>query len=273
MPTHHSPSAIDDSAAAAGAAGRWRVLVTPPADGAYNMALDDAMMALAVREDAWLLRIYGWSRPTISFGRNQAAARHYDRDAIDRAGFDVVRRPTGGRAILHHREITYSVAAPTTVGALSTSYAEINRVLAGALQRLGVPASVSTEARAVKPGPTPCFDVPSPGELIAGGRKLVGSAQWRSGDAFLQHGSILVDDDQSLLTTVLVAPGPPPPAAATLRAFLPEPPSLEAMAAALSGVLRDRVDDVTPFAHDESLHAAVADRLALYRSADWTWRR
>src|SRR5205814_2393375 len=119
-------------------------------------------------------------------------------------GLDVVRRPTGGRAILHDREITYSVTAPVRdAGDLRESYERINRLLLSALHSIGVSASVAVAAtRSVAPGMAPCFDEPTPGELTLAGRKLAGSAQWRSEDALLQHGSILIADDQSLLATL-----------------------------------------------------------------------
>jgi lipoyl(octanoyl) transferase len=93
---------------------RWRTLLTPADSGVANMALDEALMERAAASGEWICRVYAWAEPTISFGRNQAAARHYDRSIIAERGLAVVRRPTGGRAILHHREVTYSVAAPTT---------------------------------------------------------------------------------------------------------------------------------------------------------------
>src|SRR4051812_18539212 len=105
-------------------AGRlWRLIVTPAAGGAENMALDEALMDRARESREWVMRVYSWSTPTISLGRNQTAHGRYDLDRIAQLGFDVVRRPTGGRAILHHREITYSVTAPCDeAGDLRESY-------------------------------------------------------------------------------------------------------------------------------------------------------
>src|SRR5205823_4966724 len=116
----------------------------------------------------------------------------------------LVRRPTGGRAILHDREITYSVTAPVRdAGDLRESYERINRLLLSGLQSIGVSASVAAPAtRSASPGMAPCFDEPAAGELTLDGRKLAGSAQWRSEDALLQHGSILIADDQSFLATL-----------------------------------------------------------------------
>src|SRR5690349_530391 len=90
----------------------WRLLLTLPADGAWNMALDEALMEHARRTNEWVLRVYAWSAPTLSFGRNQRALGVYLPERLERDAVSVVRRPTGGRAILHWREITYSVVAP-----------------------------------------------------------------------------------------------------------------------------------------------------------------
>ena len=116
----------------------------------------------------------------------------------------MVRRPTGGRALLHHREITYSVTAPvSTRDSLRESYARINRLLVDGLTRLGVAVEVATpRERALPPSAAPCFERPAAGELVVNGRKLVGSAQWRDEGAMLQHGSILVEDDQPLVSAL-----------------------------------------------------------------------
>src|SRR5438034_10170875 len=109
---------------------RWRTLLTSPSPGVENMALDEALMERAAATGEWICRLYAWSEPTVSFGRNQSAARHYDRTRLSERRLPAVRRPTGGRAILHHREITYSVAAPVSgAGGLHESYLLINRLL------------------------------------------------------------------------------------------------------------------------------------------------
>src|SRR4051812_12146031 len=120
---------------------RWRLLLAPPRSGAENMARDSALQNRAARTGETVFSIYSWARPTISLGRNQPAAGLYDLDRIQRGGIDVVRRPTGGRAILHHREVTYSVTAPLD-GAppLRATYERINQILIAGLSRLGVAA-------------------------------------------------------------------------------------------------------------------------------------
>src|SRR4051812_37727785 len=161
---------------------RWRMVLTPAAPGVANMALDEALMERAAESGEWICRVYAWSEPTVSFGRNQAAVRHYDRERISARGFATVRRPTGGGAIRPPREITYSVTAPVAdAGGLHESYVLINRLLVQGLEALGIDVQVArSPVQAMQPGPIPCFDHPSSGELVSGGRKLVGSAQWRA---------------------------------------------------------------------------------------------
>src|SRR6266567_6132081 len=106
----------------------WRLLIAAPCSGAENMARDTALQARAARTGESVFSIYSWSRPTLSFGRNQPASGLYDREKIRDAGIDVVRRPTGGRAILHHREVTYSVTAPIGAASLRETYTRINHI-------------------------------------------------------------------------------------------------------------------------------------------------
>lgn len=257
----------------------WRFLVTPPASGPENMALDEALMERARIHREWVLRVYGWSSPTISFGRNQTARGHYDRERIRQRGLGVVRRPTGGRAILHHREITYSVTAPVELaGSLRESYERINRLLVAGLERLGVAAHPALQADArtqvLPPGPTPCFAVPAPGELVAGERKLVGSAQWRDDGAMLQHGSILVGDDQSKLLELTLDLAGELPAPATLSDLLGRHVQLGDAAEALVAAVR-ALEQTNPaeLQVDRALRARVDALVVNYMDDGWTWRR
>src|SRR6266566_6444797 len=177
----------------------WRLLIVAPRSGAENMARDSALQARAARTGETVFSIYSWLRPTLSFGRHQPATGLYDIEKIRSANVDVVRRPTGGRAILHDHEVTYSVTAPLMDAApLRQTYSRINSILLDGLARLGVGVELaSPRERAPAPTMRPCFELPGEGELVARGRKLVGSAQWRDEGAVLQHGSILVEDDQS----------------------------------------------------------------------------
>ena len=251
------------------------MLISPPADGATNMALDEALLLHAGRTGTTIYRVYGWSRPTVSLGRNQAARGWYDLDLAESRGIEFVRRPTGGRAILHHREITYAVAGPVSgFGSLGESYRRINRLLLEALRTLGVDGHEATAAgRAPSPGVAPCFESPVAGELVAGGRKLVGSAQVRDGDAFLQHGSILVDDDQHLLNELLHdhETSPPP---ATLRALTGRAVTIDDFANALAQALRTHGGIAPmPLEPDQGLLSDVQSLIRTrYAVADWTWR-
>lgn len=176
------------------------MLDDPPRSGAENMARDEAIFE-AVQRGAVppTLRFFTWAPPCLSLGAFQSATEEVDAEACARAGVDLVRRPTGGRAILHDRELTYSVCA--SVAALGAgdsvlgSYHRISRALIAGLTTLGVPASLAPlRGEPVRPDQhsAACFDVPSDYEVLAGGRKLVGSAQMRRGPHVLQHGSILV---------------------------------------------------------------------------------
>jgi lipoate-protein ligase A len=219
--------------------------------------------------------VYTWSEPTISFGRNQAARGTYDAARARELGIAVVRRPTGGRSLLHHREVTYSVTAPADLaGSLRESYARINRLLVGGLRRLGVTVEIaSPRERSLPPSAAPCFERPAAGELVVDGRKLVGSAQWRDQGAMLQHGSILVEDDQPLVSSLADDVALPPPAA-TLAAALDRTPTVDEVASALFDAVREIE---CPEAHelriDSALESAQARLAARYVDDCWTWRR
>ena len=240
------------------------------------MALDEALMARARRTGETVLRTYAWSTPTLSLGRNQRARGLYDLDALRDAGIGAIRRPTGGRALLHHHEITYSVTAPIQADESDARlYARVNGLLMNALALLGVPVQVAEGSQpAARPTTRPCFAEPARGELVHEGRKLVASAQWREDGALLQHGSILVDDDQHLIAALMTAPSAPVPAPATLRGILGRTPSVAdvhaALAVALTAVLGATPDDLEaePSLVDEACGLAVR-----YRDAAWTWRR
>lgn len=240
------------------------------------MALDAALMARARETGEAMLRVYAWATPTVSFGRHQAARGCYDKERIRARGLDVVRRPTGGRAILHHREVTYSVTAPVAgLGGFRESYARINRLLLHGLARIGVRVAVSAGGgRSPRPTEAPCFEVPVAGELMIDGRKLAGSAQWREDGALLQHGSILVEDDQRSLAELLVTPPNAPPSPATLRDALGRAPATSEVADALfeaARSLEDPAADVLMI--DAEVSGAMQRALVLFVNDDWTWRR
>lgn len=261
-----------------------RLLVHEPWTGDRNMAVDEALMRSA-REGSVTLRFYRWEPGCLSFGRNQAAGGAYDPDAAAARGIDVVRRPTGGRAVYHHRELTYSVTAPSDAwGSLREAYCRINRALADGLRELGVPAACAAEraSSARAPGPTAraCFRDPLPGEVTAKGRKLIGSAQWRDGGALLQHGSLLLRDEQTTTELLRTHRSGDEPATSdesggiALDELLENtPPPADLVAALAAGFEREFARPVRP-GELSPAEASLADELSgRYRDPEWTWRR
>lgn len=184
----------------------WDLLLDPAGrSGTANMAMDASLLAEAARSGRAVLRLYRFDPPCLSLGRNEPTA-HYDRAAIARRGLDVVRRPTGGRAVWHEHEVTYAVAAPVAAfGSLRHAYRTIHERIARALRSLGADATLAPHqpplSSRVEQSPS-CFATPVGGEVLVAGRKLVGSAQVRKGNAFLQHGSILLDGSQEIVRVV-----------------------------------------------------------------------
>ena len=257
--------------------GRWRLLLVTPRSGAENMARDTALQARAARTGETVFSIYSWSRPTLSLGRNQPAAGLYDLKKIRGAEVDIVRRPTGGRAILHHREVTYSVTAPIGARSLRETYARVNCILQLGLSRLGVLVdSASRAQRASAASMRSCFATPSEGELVAQGAKLVGSAQCRENGALLQHGSILVDDDQSSLADFSVNAqrfDGAIPIPATLHALLGYKPDADQVAVGMFDAVRTLEDaDAAEMTEDE-IRGEALQRVPHFLDEDWTWRR
>jgi lipoate-protein ligase A len=186
----------------------WRLIVDPAHPGSWNMAMDQALLEEADRTGAAFLRFYRWDPPCLSFGRNEPARACYDGARIDALGLDVVRRPTGGRAVWHQHEVTYAVAAPVAAfGSLREGYRTLHGRLAGALRRLGADATLAPDARPTSLASGACFAAPAGGEVLVGGRKVIGSAQVRRGRAFLQHGSILLGGSQEVVAVVSRQPG------------------------------------------------------------------
>ena len=241
------------------------------------MALDEALAESVAEGAEPVLRFYRWSRPCLSLGRNQPAAGLYDEDAIRARGWDVVRRPTGGRAVLHHRELTYSAALPDALlGSPREAYTATNRALVAGLRRLGVDAAVQgdTGKRAPAPSTSPCFAEPVEGEVMAGGRKLVGSAQRRMGSVLLQHGSLPLHDDQGEVSALLRQPLANADRPAALVPLLRREPGWDELVAALAQGWREalgaEVAPGAPTARERARAAVLAER---YGSTAWTWHR
>jgi lipoate-protein ligase A len=187
----------------------WRLLVTEPTDGPRNMAIDQAIMeAVAEGRVPPTLRFFAWQPPCLSLGYTQPVA-DIDRERLAARGWDLVRRMTGGRAILHTDELTYSVTVkagdPIVAGDIVESYRRLSQALVGGLHRLGAfpQADRREDGHQATKGPV-CFEVPSHYEITVDGKKLVGSAQVRKFGAVLQHGSLPLYGDIARICDVLV---------------------------------------------------------------------
>jgi lipoate-protein ligase A len=174
------------------------------------MAVDEHLFRRAETSRNTYLRFYQWDRPTASLGYSQNTARVIDADFCRRRGVGIVRRITGGKLVLHDREVTYAVAssdAEIFTETLRDSYQLISKALMRGLELMGLaPKMAGTSPPAYIRGTMPCFALPARDELEIAGKKIIGSAQKRTGGAFLQHGSIPLEKDEGLLAAV-AAPG------------------------------------------------------------------
>lgn len=177
---------------------RWYLLDDEAGTGAENMARDEFLLERAERAGgAPVLRLYSFAPPAVSVGYHQDPSAVLDLEALRRGRVDLVRRITGGRALLHDGELTYAVIAPTGTeqfgGGLARSFLSISEALTAALRSLGVDAALESGRGGERTGAaTPCLVSVSRYEIAVRGRKIAGSAQRRTRNAFLQHGSILL---------------------------------------------------------------------------------
>ncbi len=186
----------------------WRLIVDGEADGATNMAVDEAILnGVTEGTSPPTLRFYAWSPPCLSLGRSQKLVE-VDRVACHADGVDVVRRATGGKAILHADELTYSIslsqADPRGEGRVVDVYRRLSEGLLAGLHRMGVEAIQVCGRRA--PGgelTAVCFETSSEYEITVAGRKLVGSAQWRARGGVLQHGTLPLWGDLTRIVNYL----------------------------------------------------------------------
>jgi lipoate-protein ligase A len=200
----------------------WRLLNTGLNDGATTLAVDEAILSsVAGAKSPPTLRFYGWQPPCVSIGYAQSLQDEIDLDACERQGYTWVRRPTGGRAVLHIDELTYSVIVPQgdprVAGDIVTSYRRLSLGLVTGLRLLGCDVVQANAQRKVGAQSAACFDVPSHYEVTALGRKLVGSAQVRRKGVVLQHGALPLMGDVSRLVDALALDEP---SRASLRAKL-----------------------------------------------------
>jgi lipoate-protein ligase A len=260
------------------------------ARGATNMAIDQALLESAQAGGPPALRFYQWAPACLSFGRNQTTLDTYDADRLSAAGLDVVRRPTGGLAVLHDCELTYSVTAPADLlGGPRSTYHAINALLVRGLCDIGARAALAGPAHsAERPGSTnPCFQNPAAGEVMARDRdmvregKLVGSAQRCEQRTILQHGSILFDGDQMSLVAYQKTRGPAAAqgqaqtsAGITLKSILGTvPPVTELITALTTAFELGTGIPLAPSRLSEAERTRARELEIQYDSDAWTWRR
>jgi len=252
------------------------------------MAVDEAILqSVTDRRALPTLRLYAWNPPCLSLGYGQKSS-DVDFERLAECRWDVVRRPTGGRAILHTDELTYSLSLPAdhdlAAGTVIDSYRRISAALVSGLSRLGLMPQADRRAERSRQAAAVCFETPSHYEITIEGRKLVGSAQLRRHDAILQHGSIPLSGDLGRICDGLAYPDDASREAArrqvrapaiTLSEALRTPISWQTAAQAIIQGFTETFD-VTftsePLTPDEQTRAA---QLAseIYTHPDWTHRR
>ncbi|GGJ62587.1 lipoate-protein ligase A [Anoxybacillus voinovskiensis] len=196
---------------------RWRFIDSGDCSPAFNMALDEALLEWhSEGKIPPTIRFYGWNPPTLSIGYFQKVEKEIDMEAVKKYGLGFVRRPTGGRGVLHDQELTYSVivseAHPKMPQTVTEAYRVISQGILEGFRFLGldayfaVPKTEEEKADLKNPRSAVCFDAPSWYELVVEGRKVAGSAQTRQKGVILQHGSILLDLDEEMLFSLFKYP-------------------------------------------------------------------
>jgi len=265
--------------------GAWRLLLDPPQDGFQNMARDEALLEHCRRGAAHsrafpVLRIYGWSIPTLSLGRFQDALQAVDQGFCRDHGIPVVRRPTGGGAVLHDREVTYSLVGPTGaapfMGPILESYRRIACGLAAGLKLLGLTPDTPQRTGCQERGalPVQCFSHAASYEITFAGRKVVGSAQVRRKGASLQHGSILLDANDRLFDDATGGQSSERRSWTTLREMLDRRIEFEEAALAIARGLGEAFEVQWQMGEMEGAEERLAERLRArkYLNAHWTAR-
>lgn len=268
----------------------WRLLIhDEPLDGAMNMAIDEAISeAVAAGEVLPTLRFYAWEPACLSLGYGQRA-RTVDFDRLHAFGWDAVRRSTGGQAILHTDELTYSICVgnenPRVAGNIVESYWRLSRGLMAGIDALGARVrSDPKDPNTPKDTGPVCFEVPSDYEITAQGKKLLGSAQRRRGGTVLQHGTLPLTGDITRICDALMYPSEGQRDAARDQVFERAITLEDALGTSAS--FHDVVDALIwgfcetlhiELVHDGMLHSelARADELSSrrYGTNEWTLRR
>ena len=255
----------------------WRVLDTEANDAPWNMALDEALLLLCDEQLHLTLRFYEWARPTLSLGYFQSV---HDVNLAEcaRRGFDWIRRPTGGRAVLHDHELTYSVVGPIEVlgASIAQSHERISRALALGLEKLGLRAAFAPSEASAREASAACFAAPALVELTVQGKKIIGSAQVRTKRSLLQHGSIPITIDFAAWEALMKLP------ASVLRRkaisvseALGREPSIEELKRALIEGVQEYFGVECVPGKLTPTERALAQKLSVekYATPQWNWLR
>jgi lipoate-protein ligase A len=265
----------------------WRLVSTGEHDGLTNMAIDEAiLLSVSEGQSPPTIRFYAWRPPCASVGYAQSMRGAIDLEACRKYGYDWVRRPTGGRAVLHIDEVTYSVTAPQdnprVRGDILTSYRRLSCGIVAGLRCLGAQVVQAEGEKAHVDASAACFDVPSPYEVTAMERKLVGSAQVRRRGIVLQHGALPLRGDVGRLAHVLQLSHAARDALCTklreraiaLDEVLGRPISWDEAAEALAAGFAEALRLVLARGDLTAHELAVATRLQVrYASDEWTFSR
>lgn len=186
---------------------KWSLIVDKePLPGSWNMAVDDYLFRSLGEKPQTTVRFYSWENPTASLGYSQKADKVLDVQYCQNNGIDVVRRITGGKMVLHFREVTYSICSSDSsvfTDKLSDSYRLISEALMKGLEKMGLDSVLAEESpSSYARGNLPCFSYPARNEVEVNEKKIIGSAQKRVGSTFIQHGSIPLEDDRDLLRKI-----------------------------------------------------------------------
>jgi lipoate-protein ligase A len=264
----------------------WKLIIEGPNSGGYNMAVDETLLNLVASPASLpttFLRFYQWERPTLSIGFSQKASRVVDFDFCKENNIDIVRRITGGKAVLHDHEVTYSVTSNDwrlfPSGDIAETYEHIAQALSLGLRRMGLRTRLasgdsedlnSLRARAT----TSCFALSNHFEILCQERKLVGSAQRRTKNSFLQHGSVLLRFDSSLVNQTLGKANSPDchSRVTSLASCLGYPPKPEDVISSLSRGFQDFFNiECEPISLDQDmLQSAQSLTRSKYARLEWS---
>jgi lipoate-protein ligase A len=266
----------------------WRFIGYQKNSAYENMAIDEAVFRETLKKQKPpTLRFYGWRPAAVSIGYFQELEKEIDLDFCRRSGVDIVRRLTGGKAVFHGDEITYSLAAGISESIFSDNiidtYEKISICLARGLSRIGIHAHLAIAKGNKEKDPemaSCCFYTPSGNELLVSGRKICGSAQARKRDGFLQHGSLLMTFDPDRTSSLILGSQSPERAArlkdavAAVNELIPSPIDEEALCSALKDGFSDHLGvelfegSLTP--EEEQLSGLLVEK---YKSDAWNRER